>query len=80
MAAVKAVGLKPAQPPRRKPNVYEQALAAWTDQLGRIGNNTNQIARVLNSGGSVASSELSGIETELRMLREAILAFDHASP
>ena len=78
MAAVKAAGRKPAPPPRRKPNGYEQALAAWTAQLGRIGNNVNQCARCLNSGGSIDRSELSGIEAELRGLREAILAFDRA--
>ncbi|MDA9452327.1 hypothetical protein XI01_37370 [Bradyrhizobium sp. CCBAU 21360] len=76
MAALKAAGRKPAPPPRRRPNGYEQALAAWTAQLGRIGNNVNQCARVLNSGGSIDRSELSGIEEALRALREAVLAFD----
>jgi hypothetical protein len=76
MAALKAAGRKPAPPRRRKPNGYEQALAAWTAQLGRIGNNVNQCARVLNSGGSIDRSELSRIEEALRELREAVLAFD----
>jgi hypothetical protein len=78
MAALRAAGRKPAPPPRRKPNGYEQALAAWTAQLSWIGSNVNQCARCLNSGGSIDRSELSGIEAQLRALRETILAFDQA--
>ncbi|WP_431017242.1 plasmid mobilization relaxosome protein MobC [Bradyrhizobium pachyrhizi] len=76
MAAVSAAGRKPAKPPRRKPDAYRQALAGWTAQLGWIGNNLNQCARVLNGGGSVESSALASIQAELQRLREIVLAYD----
>ena len=76
MSAVKAAGRKPAKPPRRKPDAYVQALAAWTAQLGWLGNNLNQCARILNSGGSVEPAALAGIRAELQQLRAIILAFD----
>jgi hypothetical protein len=76
MATLKAAGRKPAAPPRRKPTVHAQALAQWTAALGRIGNNLNQCARILNSGGSVEPAALAGIRAELQQLREIVLAFD----
>ncbi|MEH2509483.1 hypothetical protein V1291_000837 [Nitrobacteraceae bacterium AZCC 1564] len=76
MSAVKAAGRKPAKPPRRRPDAYAQALAGWTAQLGWLGNNLNQCARVLNSGGSVERAMLAGIRAELAQLREVVVAFD----
>jgi hypothetical protein len=79
MTTVKAAGRKPAKPPRRKSDAYAQALAGWTAQLGWLGNNLNQCARILNGGGSVEPAALAGIRTELQQLREVILAFDRAA-
>jgi hypothetical protein len=78
MAAVKAAGRKPAKPPRKKPDGHQRALAQWTEQLGRIGNNLNQCARALNGGGSCEPSVLAEIRTELQALREAVLAYNSA--
>ena len=79
MTVVKAAGLKAAKPPRRKADAYAQALAGWTAQLGWIGNNLNQCARALNSGGNIESSELASILSELQQLRETVLSFDPAA-
>jgi hypothetical protein len=79
MAAVKAAGRKPAKPPRKKPDHHQRTLAQWTEQLGRIGNNLHQCARVLNGGGSCEPSVLTEIRTELQALREAVLAYNSAA-
>jgi len=79
MAAVKAAGRKPAKPPRKKPNDHQRALAQWTEQLGRIGNNLNQCARALNAGDAREPSVLTEIRTELQELREAVLAYNSAA-
>ncbi len=79
MTTVKAAGRKPAKPPRRKPDAYAHALASWTAQLGWVGNNLNQCARVLNGGGSIEPPALAAIQAELQQLREIILAFDQAA-
>lgn len=76
MVVVQAVGLKPAEPPRRRPDVHAQALARWIAELGRIGNNLNQCARVLNMGNMVEAAELADIRVELRNLRDLVLSFD----
>jgi hypothetical protein len=79
MTTVKAAGRKPAKPPRRKPDAYAHALAGWTAQLGWLGNNLNQCARILNNGGSVEPATFDSIRAELAQLREIILAFDPAA-
>lgn len=76
MATVKAAGLKPSDPPRRKPSAYARALAGWTTALARIGNNLNQCARIANSGGELEYTALVDIQTELQRLREIVLSFD----
>jgi hypothetical protein len=80
MAAVKAAGLKPSNPPRQKPGVYARALAEWTTALARIGNNLNQCARIANSGGELEYTALADIHTELQKLREIVLSFDPEAP
>jgi Bacterial mobilisation protein (MobC) len=45
-------------------------------QLGRIGNNLNQIALVLNSGGRVPSAQLAAV---LRLVEEAVRRTDEAT-
>jgi len=79
MAVVKASGRKPAKPPRRKPDEHQRALAQWTAELARVGNNLNQAARALNKGHSPELSVLATIRAELQALRETVLAFDSAA-
>lgn len=79
MAAIRAAGLKPAPPPRRRPDEHAVALARWTGELNRIGVNMNQVARDHNSGVGVDPALVEDLRSELRQLRETILTF-HASP
>jgi hypothetical protein len=44
---------------RRSPSIEIEALAQATAALNRAGNNLNQIARILNSGGSVSLAHTS---------------------
>jgi Bacterial mobilisation protein (MobC) len=76
MAAVRAAGLTPAKAPRKKPDTYVAALALWTAQLGRIGSNVNQCAKILNYGGSAQATMWADIRAELQLLRDLILRFD----
>ncbi len=78
MVVVRAVGLKPAPSPRRRPDAHATALARWTAQLNAIGVNLNQLARQHNSGLRVDPTLLGGLLAELRELRGVVLKF-HAS-
>jgi hypothetical protein len=51
----------------RRPPVERLALAKLLAQLGKVGSNLNQIARVLNSGGDTPA----GIEETLQEVRAA---------
>ena len=80
MTVVKAAKLKPAPPPRRRPDNHARALAGWTGELGRIGSNLNQLARDHNSGLRVDPGRLDLLRGELRDLREAVLRFHTEEP
>lgn len=58
---------------RRTSNADEQALARILAQLGRIGNNLNQLARIANTVGDLRA--LRGLEMmrdELSLLRDQV--------
>jgi hypothetical protein len=59
---------------QRVPSVNVEALARATAALSRVGNNINQIARVLNAGGThVTTHECSLALAEVRAALTAIL-------
>lgn len=73
VAVVKAAGGQPT-PVRRRRTEIAQAITATLGELGRIGNNWNQVARRLNGGGTAEASELAAIRSELELATRAILA------
>ena len=62
-------------PPRQshRPSVDRVELAKLLGQLGRVGNNINQLARTLNAEGSVEIPELTQALKELTDMREAVM-------
>ena len=62
-------------PPRksRRPSVDRIELAKLLGQLGRVGNNINQLTRTLNAEGSVEIPELVTALKELTDMRAAIM-------
>ena len=57
----------------RRPPVERAELVRLLAQLGKIGSNVNQIARVLNSGGDTPP-ELVGVPEDIATIRAAIMA------
>jgi hypothetical protein len=57
----------------RRPHVNQQLLCQALAQLGKVGSNLNQIARHLNSGGSVVEPEVAAVLAELRTARDALM-------
>lgn len=76
MVVVKAAGRKPAPPGRRKAHHVAAALARWTGALAQIGAAVNQLVQRHDDGAAKSSVDVAEIMTELRNLREAILAHD----
>ena len=75
MVSVRAAGLKPSEPPRRKPDEHAKVLAQFLGELGRIASNINQLARDHNQGFDVDPAILREVRDELKNLREALLTF-----
>lgn len=73
MVVVRAAGMKPTKPPRRKPGEDAKILARFLGQLGAIGGNINQLARANNQGFDVDPVALGEVRDELKKLREALL-------
>lgn len=69
----KAAGL-PAPNVRRKPDSLARDIAKALGEIGRMGNNVNQIAKVANTNGDLASMEAAeAIRAELGKLTQAFL-------
>lgn len=73
LATIEAAGgLRPEI--RRKPDAVRQDLARVLGELGRIGSNVNQVARVANATGEVASIvAVHGLREQLEELTRAVL-------
>lgn len=57
----------------RRPPIERRELARLLGELGRVGNNINQIARVINSGAEIEMKELEDAIISLGPVRDAIL-------
>ena len=62
-------------PPRKshRPSVDRVELAKLLGNLGRVGNNINQLARILHAEGSVEIHELTQALNALTDMREAVM-------
>jgi hypothetical protein len=70
---LRACGLgTPGPRARRSPPVNAEALARATAALNRVGSNLNQIAHVLNAGGSIGIAQ--DCRSTLSLIREAAAA------
>jgi hypothetical protein len=78
-AAFRAAGLGRPAYERRGPNPVAALLARAIGELGRIGSNVNQVARVANSRGDVDVRTFAEAMAELRRLRADILAAKEAA-
>ncbi|MBB4067424.1 plasmid mobilization protein [Gellertiella hungarica] len=73
VAVCQAVGLA-APDVRRKPDPKQRDLARILGELGRIGSNVNQVARVANATGDVASLvAVDALRDQLEELTRAVL-------
>jgi hypothetical protein len=74
-AFLRAAALGDAGPrAQRRPPVDQKALLQLLGHCGRIGNNVNQIARHMNSGGKPCLPELQEALGAYLQIRNAILA------
>ena len=64
----------PAPRQVRRPPVERAELARLLGELGRVGNNLNQLARAANTGDQVTGAELTSALHQLLPIRDAILA------
>ena len=76
VAVMAALDLQPTPPPprRRKPSEAAVSVARFLGEIGKVGNNINQLARCVNSGVGIDPNAIEEIQNELRRLRESILA------
>lgn len=73
LVVVREIGL-PDPDIRRKPDGLRQDIARVLGELGRIGSNVNQVARVANATGDVASIvAVHGLRDQLQELTQAVL-------
>lgn len=73
-AAFRAAGLGRPAYERRGPDPVAALLAKAIGELGRIGSNVNQVARVANSRGDVDVRVFADAMADLRALRTDMLA------
>lgn len=59
---------------RKRPDGLAQALGRTLGELGRIGNNVNQMARHAHEGGRVPPEALAAVRQELAALTSAVVA------
>jgi len=64
-----------AQPPRqiRRPPLEKVLLVKFLGELGRVGNNLNQLARDMNFGEGIDGIGLAEDIRDLRRMRDAVL-------
>lgn len=78
-AAFRAAGLGRPAYERRGPNPVAALMARAIGELGRIGSNMNQIARVANARGNADLDRFDQAVAELRAFRADILAAGEAA-
>lgn len=62
-------------PPRRLPSVDTQLLSRTLGELGKLGSNVNQLARITNQRGAVPSvASLAAIARDVAAMRDAVAA------
>lgn len=80
-AFMRAAALGEAGPrARRRPPIDHVTLRQLLGELGRVGNNINQIARTLNTGGEIEPAELREAMTAYLKLRDAIFVALNMDP
>jgi hypothetical protein len=57
----------------RRPPVERAELARLLGELGKIGSNMNQIARVLNGGGDGVLGDFTAVQTDIAEIRAVIM-------
>lgn len=70
----KAVALDQSPRKFRNPQVDRAELARLLGQLGKVGNNLNQLTRLLWADGSVDIMELSNALNDLSAMREMVMS------
>jgi hypothetical protein len=70
----RAIGTARRRPLPRRRDELAEAVRVATGQLGRLGNNLNQIARSLNSGGPVDGTALTSIRAGLEAIDARLAA------
>jgi len=63
----------PAPRQVRRPPIERRELARLLGELGHVGSNLNQIARLRNVGEEIDAAELATVLADLGIVREAIL-------
>jgi hypothetical protein len=72
LATLRAIGRRPAHAlKRRDPHAIERARILG--ELGRIGNNVNQLARHAHRGGLVDPDELQALRAAVERLTQAVM-------
>lgn len=61
------------KPRNAAPTLDKKLLSMILGQLGKLGNNLNQIAKRLNEGGSVGADRVAGAMDDFEILRDELL-------
>ncbi len=64
---------KPAPRQSRRPSVNHQELAFILAQLGKLGSNVNQMARVANSGGWPGYGRINQAQADIHAMRDQLM-------
>jgi len=78
VSVLRAAGQK--APIRKRRDVIATVIAPVLGELGRVGNNLNQLTRHAHVGGRVDSTSLNQLRDEAERLTLAVLAFREAPP
>jgi len=58
----------------RRPSVEKETLARWLGELGKVGSNVNQLARIANTSGDMPEPDtLADIAADVRAMRDALM-------
>ena len=71
---------KPAPRQSRRPSINHKELAFILAQIGKIGSNVNQMARVANSGGWPGSHQINLAQGDIKTMRNRLMLALGVSP